>query len=195
MVRYYKLFDLLNRRGMKKSDLREILSPKTVAKLSKGEYLSGEVIEKICLFLRCQPGDIMEIVETEQIDENLQVIKKSSDVFKYFYHLYQNKMQEELMVILLNTKNIVIDYKFVFKGSLNHSIVHPREIFKEAIYSSANAIIIIHNHPSGDVTPSEEDKKITEKIVLCGEMLNMPLLDHIIFGNNAYYSFLEEGNI
>lgn len=122
-------------------------------------------------------------------------IKKSSDVFKYFYHLYQNKMQEELMVILLNTKNIVIDYKFVFKGSLNHSIVHPREIFKEAIYSSANAIIIIHNHPSGDVTPSEEDKKITEKIVLCGEMLNMPLLDHIIFGNNAYYSFLEEGNI
>ena len=80
MVRYYKLFDLLNRRDMKKSDLREILSPKTVAKLSKGEYLSGEVIEKICLFLGCQPGDIMEIVETEQIDENLQVIKKSSDV-------------------------------------------------------------------------------------------------------------------
>lgn len=68
MVRYYKLFDLLNRRGMKKTDLKEILSSKTIAKLSKGEYLSGEVIEKICLFLDCQPGDIMEIVDTENID-------------------------------------------------------------------------------------------------------------------------------
>lgn len=80
MVRYYKLFDLLNRRGMKKSDLREILSPKTVAKLSKGEYLSGEAIEKICLFLGCQPGDIMEIVETESIDENTQLVYKSHDI-------------------------------------------------------------------------------------------------------------------
>lgn len=61
-VRYYKLFDLLNRRGMKKSDLREILSPKTVAKLSKGDYISGETILKICLYLGCQPGDIMEVI-------------------------------------------------------------------------------------------------------------------------------------
>lgn len=80
MVRYYKLFDLLNRRGMKKSDLREILSPKTVAKLSKGEYLSGEAIEKICLFLHCQPGDIMEVIETDKIDESSQIIQKSSDI-------------------------------------------------------------------------------------------------------------------
>lgn len=77
MVRYYKLFDLLNRRGMKKSDLREILSPKTVAKLSKGEYLSGEVIEKICLFLGCQPGDIMEIVESEELEEGTFLTEKT----------------------------------------------------------------------------------------------------------------------
>ena len=63
MIRYYKLFDLLNRTGMKKSDLRAILSPKTIAKLSKGEYISGEAIEKICKFLNCQPGDIMEYIE------------------------------------------------------------------------------------------------------------------------------------
>lgn len=66
MIRYYKLFDLLNRRGMKKSDLREILSSSTVAKLSKGEYISGEAIEKICRFLSCQPGDIMEYIEIGQ---------------------------------------------------------------------------------------------------------------------------------
>jgi putative transcriptional regulator len=62
-IRYYKLFDLLNRKGMKKSDLREILSPGTVAKLSKGEYISGEVVEKLCRFLNCQPGDIMEFFD------------------------------------------------------------------------------------------------------------------------------------
>lgn len=63
MIRYYKLFDILNRMGKKKSDLRVILSPKTIAKLSKGEYISGEAIEKICKFLGCQPGDIMEYIE------------------------------------------------------------------------------------------------------------------------------------
>lgn len=73
MVRYYKLFDLLNRKGMKKSDLRQILSSATVAKLSKGEYISGEAIEKICMFLGCQPGDIMEIVTMEETtDENIK---------------------------------------------------------------------------------------------------------------------------
>lgn len=68
MVKYYKLFDLLNRKGIKKTDLREILSSKTIAKLSKGEYLSGKVIEKICLYLECQPGDIMEVVDTKNDD-------------------------------------------------------------------------------------------------------------------------------
>lgn len=73
MVRYYKLFDLLNRREMKKTDLRKILSTKTIAKLSKGDYLSGEVVEKICLFLNCQPGDIMEIVEMEDISNDGEI--------------------------------------------------------------------------------------------------------------------------
>lgn len=71
-IRYYKLFDLLNRRNMKKSDLRQILSSSTVAKLSKGEYISGEAIEKICNFLHCQPGDIMEFI-TEKELENGQI--------------------------------------------------------------------------------------------------------------------------
>lgn len=71
MIRYYKLFDLLNRRGMKKSDLREILSSRTVAKLSKGENITTDVINKICLYLGCQPSDIMEVVEVEElIDTN-----------------------------------------------------------------------------------------------------------------------------
>lgn len=81
-IRYYKLFDLLNRRGMKKTDLLEILSSKTIAKLSKGEYISGEAIEKICLFLECQPGDIMEVVETMSnviTGEDMEVANHTKD--------------------------------------------------------------------------------------------------------------------
>lgn len=86
-IRYYKLFDLLNRKGMKKSDLRKIISSATVAKLSKGEYISGEAIEKICIFLECQPGDIMEIVEMENskeiLKEQIEAIKKpQKGIFK-----------------------------------------------------------------------------------------------------------------
>lgn len=80
MIRYYKLFDLLNRRGMKKSDLREILSPKTVAKLSKGEFVSGEVIDKICRFLHCQPGDIMEVIEDEILFENGTLLYETTHI-------------------------------------------------------------------------------------------------------------------
>ena len=85
-TRYYKLFDMLNRRGMKKSDLRKILSPNTVAKLSKGEYISGEAIEKICMFLECQPGDIMEIVFDEKtfIDE---LNNRETESYKTYKHI------------------------------------------------------------------------------------------------------------
>lgn len=90
MIRYYKLFDLLNRRGMKKSDLRQILSPKTVAKLSKGEYISGEAIEKICLFLECQPGDIMEIINTTS-DMKMDKQDKSKSVIETLVDISTNK--------------------------------------------------------------------------------------------------------
>lgn len=97
MIRYYKLFDLLNRKGMKKSDLRQILSSTTVAKLSKGEYISGEAIEKICMFLECQPGDIMEVItvldEKENgIDRELFIEKKYPDEVITIYERSASEM-------------------------------------------------------------------------------------------------------
>ncbi|MBN1066833.1 JAB domain-containing protein [Clostridium botulinum] len=103
--------------------------------------------------------------------------------------------QEILKVIFLNTKNIVIGTKDVFKGSLNTSIVHPREIFKEAINKSSAKIIISHNHPSGDPTPSKEDINITLRIKECGEIMGIQLLDHIIIGKNGFISLKEKGFI
>lgn len=113
--------------------------------------------------------------------------------------LVMNKMmhlkQEILKVLLLNKKNIIIGERDVFKGSLDSSIVHPREIFNLAIKNSAASIIICHNHPSGDSTPSKEDVNITLRIKECGNIIGIELLDHLIVGNNNYVSLKEKGII
>lgn len=106
-----------------------------------------------------------------------------------------NLEQEVLKVILLSTKNIIIGTKDVFKGSLNSSIVHPREIFKQAIKRNSASIIICHNHPSGDPTPSKEDINVTLRIKECGKIIGIELLDHIIIGKNKFVSFKETGQI
>lgn len=128
---------------------------------------------------------------------NKEVIKISSP--SDAASLVMNKMlhlkQEILKVLLLNKKNIIIGERDVFKGSLDSSIVHPREIFNVAIRNSAASIIICHNHPSGDSTPSQEDVNITLRIKECGNIIGIQLLDHIIVGNNNYVSLKEKGII
>ena len=101
--------------------------------------------------------------------------------------------KEVLKIIMLNVKNIVIGIRDVSIGSLNSSIVHPREVFYEAIKNSSASIIIAHNHPSGDSTPSREDINITKRLKECGELLGINLLDHIIIGKNTYVSLKEKG--
>lgn len=101
--------------------------------------------------------------------------------------------QEHLKVIMLNTKNVVIFIKDVSVGSLNSSIVHPREVFCDAIRKSSASIIICHNHPSGDPTPSNEDINITHRLEECGKLLGINLLDHIIIGNGNFISLKQKG--
>ena len=103
--------------------------------------------------------------------------------------------QEVLKLIMLNTKNKVIGIKDIFKGSLNTSIVHPREIFSEAVKRNSASIIICHNHPSGDPTPSKEDINITIRLKECGSIMGINLLDHIIIGNEKFVSLKEKGII
>lgn len=101
--------------------------------------------------------------------------------------------QEVLRIILLNTKNVVVNSKDVSVGSVNSSIVHPREIFAEAVKRSAASIIICHNHPSGDPTPSSEDINITHRLKECGKLLGIEILDHLIIGSGTYISLKEKG--
>ncbi|HET7628314.1 MAG TPA: DNA repair protein RadC [Bacillales bacterium] len=103
--------------------------------------------------------------------------------------------QEHFVCLYLNTKNQVLHKKTVFVGSLNASIVHPREVFKEAFRHSAASIICFHNHPSGDPSPSREDVAITQRLVECGKMIGIEMLDHIIIGDRKYVSLKEKGYV
>lgn len=99
--------------------------------------------------------------------------------------------KEQFVVVLLNGRNKVIGTELVSEGSLSNSIVHPREVFAPALLKHAAAIMVAHNHPSGDPKPSNEDRDITNMLVRSGKVLGVPLLDHLIIGDGTYYSFLE----
>ena len=103
--------------------------------------------------------------------------------------------QEHFVALYLNTKNVVIGKKTVFIGSLNASIVHPREVFHEGIMRSAASIIVAHNHPSGDPTASREDVEVTKRLIDCGKTLGVEVLDHVIIGFNKFTSLKEVGHI
>lgn len=122
-------------------------------------------------------------------------IKNSEDIYNYFKYLIKDNDQERFYVVYLDVKKKVIDKKLLFVGTVNMSLVHPREVFKYAYLNSASYIICIHNHPSGDVTPSNEDIILTEQLVNIGKSQRIPILDHLIIGNNNYYSFYEDKKI
>lgn len=115
-------------------------------------------------------------------------------IYQRFSPLLSHLKYEVFFVLCLNSANRLIKEIEMSRGILNSSLVHPREVFKEAILESSASIILMHNHPSGEVEPSREDRQITERLVEVGALMNIPVLDHIIIGNN-YYSFRENGLI
>lgn len=132
----------------------------------------------------------------EEVDYNdLVSLTNPKIIINYFNKIFTDVKQEYFYVVYLDSKNKFIDKKLIYKGILNKSLVHPRDIFKEAYLLSACNFICIHNHPSGDATPSIEDVEVTRKIKEIGILHGINLLDHIIVGNNNYYSFYEDGNL
>lgn len=122
---------------------------------------------------------------------SLNKIKNSKDVYENMKYLLVDKKQEYFYCIYLNNKNCIIERKLLFMGTINKSIVHPREIFKHAYLSSASSIICVHNHPSGDIIPSKEDINLTKALLEISRIQAIPILDHIIIGNDGYYSMQE----
>jgi DNA repair protein RadC len=122
-------------------------------------------------------------------------ILSSKDVFEFLCGKLSGQKKEFFYTLLLNGKNRILKCENISIGSLTSSIVHPRESFLPAIKFSAAAVIFVHNHPSGDPTPSQEDKLITRRLFEAGEILGIKVLDHVIIGDNNYYSFADNNDL
>ena len=125
--------------------------------------------------------------------ETLERFTSPAQVFDFFHHELRDNRKELFLILLLDGKNRITRKVQVSEGSLNQSIVHPREVFAPAVRESAAAVIFIHNHPSGDPAPSREDREITGRLKEAAEILGIKVLDHIIIGDGSYFSFVESG--
>lgn len=140
-------------------------------------------------------GELVRRISKDVLLKKRNKISSPNDIAKILMKDMVFLKQEVLKLVMLDTKNNIIGLKDVFVGSLNTSIVHPREIFKEALKRSSSSIIVCHNHPSGDPTPSKEDIDITIRLKECGKIIGIDLLDHLIIGKNRYVSLKEKGII
>ena len=119
------------------------------------------------------------------------VISCSADAAKILTGRFRGLDREHFMVMLLNQKKALISVETISIGTLNASLAHPREVFKQAIKRSASALILVHNHPSGFCEPSEQDLLVTERLKEVGQIIGIDVIDHIIIGEDTYYSFCE----
>lgn len=185
------------RKGASSLDIANELL-KSVSNLKELKSLSINDLKKIkgmgvykSLILKAA-FELGERMHSGSVEEKVQ-INSPKDVANYMMAKMEHLKQEQFVVLFLDSKNVVFKQKVIFIGTLNSSIVHPREVFSEAVKIAANAIILLHNHPSGDVTPSREDLITTERLRECGDIIGIDVLDHLIIGDHCYLSMVEAG--
>jgi DNA repair protein RadC len=125
--------------------------------------------------------------------ETGQPLRSSEDVFQHFRHDLEKEKRELFYVVLLNNKNKKMREVKISEGSLTASLVHPREVYNPVIRESAAAVIFVHNHPSGDPAPSQEDIEITRRLKEVGQVMGVRVLDHVVIGHDRYFSFSDRG--
>ena len=197
-----ELLSIILRTGTKKQSVLE-LANYILNKESQGiRWLNDITIEELCeidgigLSKATQIKAALELgIRISSAKPNKYKVKNPWDIYKYYMESLRYLNKEVFKTILLNSKNEIICDIEVSIGTLNASLVHPREVFREAIKRSSNKIILMHNHPSGNIQPSNEDKNITSRLVKCGELIGIEVIDHIIIGDGIYYSFKENMKI
>ena len=141
---------------------------------------------------------LMQEVAREYLREKIidkPVFQSSQEIFDYLYHSMRDLKKEVFKVLYLTSQNQIIDTADLFEGTVNSSSVAPRQIIEQALVHNADALIFAHNHPSGNCEPSKSDKDLTRDLVFAGATVQMKILDHLIIGNNRYFSFAGEGLI
>lgn len=195
-----ELLAILLRTGTKKESVLQ-LSQRVLTNFDGLYLLKDATIEELCEIKGIGTAKAVEVcaalelgrrISKLQIEERF-IIRSPEDVSRYVMEDMRFLTQEHFVCLYLNTKNHVLHRETVFVGSLNASIVHPREVFKEAFRRSAASIICLHNHPSGDPTPSREDIEVTKRLRECGKVLGIELLDHVIIGDQRFISLKEKG--
>lgn len=196
----HELLAILLRTGTKNESVLE-LSGKLLKKIGGLRMLKEASVQEIMDIPGIGKAKAVQILAALELGRRIHqlsyddryVIRSPEDASNYVMEEMRFLSQEHFVCLFLNTKNQVLHKQTVFIGSLNASIVHPREVFKEALKRSAASIICIHNHPSGDPTPSREDIEVTRRLSECGKMIGIELLDHIIIGEHKFVSLKEKG--
>ncbi len=210
LIRYGKdnvstneLIEIILKSGTRKAGIKEISHNIMSSVNNINEFKDMEIntlmnIEGMSRVKAIELVAAIELGRRVYMDDNykeLVELTNPSTIINYFHDLFKGKKQEFFYVVYLDNQKKYIDKKLLFKGTVNYSLVHPREIFKEAYLLSASYIVCIHNHPSGDACPSGNDIDITKKIKEIGNIHGIGLLDHIIIGDNNYYSFYDDNNL
>jgi len=169
--------------------LRDILINPEILE-SEGKALTPAAYKKVMVI-----RELSRRLLQEGAREYTSIVRGPNDAAAYLMPILRYEVKENFVALLLNTKNKIVGHRVISVGSLSASIVHPREVFKEAVKASAASIIVAYNHPSGDPTPSREDVAVTERLIKAGKIMDIPVLDHIIIGDSRYISMKERGHI
>jgi DNA repair protein RadC len=163
--------------------------------------LEGASIEELCGIRGIGPAKAAQIRAALEIGKRFtatpfkagEAFTSSRMVYDHFHESLRGKKRETFIAVLLDGKNRKLREVSISEGCLTSSIVHPREVFTPVVKDSAAAVILVHNHPSGDPTPSREDREVTKRLQEVGELLGVKVLDHIVIGSGRYVSFADEG--
>ncbi|WHZ01896.1 DNA repair protein RadC [Neobacillus sp. YX16] len=196
----HELIAILLRTGTKDESVLE-LSNRLLTNFEGLRLLKAATLEEMTEIKGIGQAKAIQVLAAVEIGRRIAnlnytdryVIRSPEDGANYVMNDMRFLSQEHFVCLYLNTKNQVLHKQTIFIGSLNASIVHPREVFREALKRSAASIICLHNHPSGDPAPSREDIEVTKRLVECGKMIGIDVLDHLIIGENKFVSLKEKG--
>ena len=195
-----ELLAILLRTGKKGKDVLE-LSHELITEFDSLKNLASQSVDSILRVSGIGPEKASTLVASfelnlrirQELDSKKSLIVTSPKILaEYFIPYFRDKQKEQFLVVTLNSSNVMQRFNIISEGSLNSSIVHPREVFKTAIDNRAANIVLIHNHPSGNPEPSKEDMEITKTLVDSGRILGIKIFDHIIIAGNFYVSFVEK---
>lgn len=198
----HELIAILLRTGTKEESVLQ-LSNRLLTNFEGLRLLKDATLDEITAIKGIGKAKAIQVLAAVEIGRRISnlayndryVIRTPEDCANYVMNDMRFLSQEHFVCLYLNTKNQVLHKRTIFIGSLNASIVHPREVYKEALRRSAASVICLHNHPSGDPSPSREDLEVTKRLVESGKILGIELLDHIIIGENKFVSLKEKGYV